>query len=324
MHFDDRTTMADLVPEDDGLILGIDGGGTKTVALLAKRNTPDVILGEGVSGPSNQRAVGPRMAMNHLDLAVQAAFDQAGVERHTVEAACLGLAGADRQSDRSVVEDWAQGTRLAFKVQVVNDAMPLLHVGNAPGYGIALIAGTGSLAWGCNAQNRIARSGGWGYLFGDEGSAYALGRSILLAVTWSYDGRGPDTCLVNEVAQALKIESAAEIITAVYSNEIPRAVIAGLAPLVFDAADRMDIVSCDILNGAAVELAAMVVSLARRLDLVDGVVLSLTGSVLLQQAKFRTMVLDAVASRGIRVGSAVLVEVAARGALKMASALAVR
>ena len=159
-------------------------------------------------------------------------------------------------------------------------------------------------------------------MFGDEGSAYALGRSILQAVTWSYDGRGPDTCLLNEVTQALKIESAAEIITAVYSNEIPRAVIAGLAPLVFDAADRMDIVSCDILNGAAVELAAMVVSVARRLDLVEGVALSLTGSVLLQQAKFRTMVLDAIASRGVRVSSAVLVEAAARGALKMASALA--
>ena len=79
--------MPALVPEDDGLILGIDGGGTKTVALLAKRNTPDVILGEGISGPSNQRAVGPRMAMNHLDLAVQAAFDAAGLERQTVEAA---------------------------------------------------------------------------------------------------------------------------------------------------------------------------------------------------------------------------------------------
>jgi hypothetical protein len=86
----------------------------------------------------------------------------------------------------------------------------------------------------------------------------------------------------------------------------------------------MDIVSCDILNGAAVELAAMVVSVARRLNIVDGVALSLTGSVLLQQVKFRTMVLDAVASRGVRVSSAVLVEAAARGALKMASALAVR
>ncbi len=314
--------MSTFIPQDDRLILGIDGGGTKTVAFLAKMNSPEVIMGQGSTGPSNQRAVGPRIAMNNLDLAVQEAFNDAMRDRQTVAAACLGLAGADRQSDRSVVEDWAQGARLAYKVQVVNDAMPLLHAGSADGYGIALIAGTGSLAWGRNAQNQIARSGGWGYLFGDEGSAYALGRAILQAVTWSSDGRGPATCLQEDVIQALKVTSAAEIVTAVYSHEVPRSVIAGLAPLVFDAADRLDIVSCDILNGAAIELAAMVIAVARRLNLLENVAVSLTGAVLLQQAKFRNMVLDAIASRGVSLGTTTVVTEAVRGAVKMAQTLA--
>lgn len=311
-----------LLTSEDELILGLDGGGTKTVALLASLREPGVILGQGTSGPSNQRAAGPRIAMNNLDLAVQDAFDSAGMERRTVAAACLGLAGADRASDRSVVETWTQEARLAFRVQIVNDAVPLLYAGDSEGEGIALIAGTGSLAWGLNKRGQTARSGGWGFLFGDEGSAFALGRAILQAVTWSSDGRGPATCLAEEVNQALQITSSAEIITAVYSHEVPRAVIAGLAPLVFDAADRMDVVSCDILNGAAVELAAMVVAVARRLQLTESLALSLTGALMLNQAKFRHMVLDAVASRGVRLATTTVVHEPARGAIRMAQNLA--
>jgi N-acetylglucosamine kinase-like BadF-type ATPase len=308
--------------QESRLILGIDGGGTKTIAFLATMDSPDTIIGQGTAGPSNQRAVGPRMAMNNLDLAVQAAFENAGIDRQTVLAACLGLAGADRSSDRGVVEVWSQEARLAKKVQVVNDAMPLLCVGSGDGVGIALIAGTGSMAWGRDAQGHTARSGGWGYLFGDEGSAFAIGRAILQAVSCSSDGRGPSTCLSEEVLQQLQIKTPSEIVTAVYSHEIPRSVISELSPLAFNAADRLDVVACDILNGAATELAAMVIAVARRLNLVEQLSLSLTGSVLLKQPKFREMVLDAVASQGVRTGPVTVIAEAARGAVMMAQKLA--
>jgi N-acetylglucosamine kinase-like BadF-type ATPase len=310
--------------QDDRLILGIDGGGTKTIASLARVQSPADILGQGYAGPSNQRAVGPRIAMGNLDSAVQAAFESAKLERSTVEAACLGLAGADRPSDRTVVEDWAQEARLAQRLRVVNDAIPLLYAGSGNGFGIALIAGTGSLAWGRNSQYQVARSGGWGYLFGDEGSAYALGRAILQAVTWSSDGRGPATCLLQDVQKTLQISSPAEIVTAVYSHEVPRAVIASLAPLVFDAADRQDVVSCDILNSAATELAAMVVAVTRRLNLQTDVSLFLTGALMLQQPKFRDMVLDGVASRGLQLGETTVVAEAVRGSVRMAHLLALQ
>ena len=309
--------------QDSRLILGIDGGGTKTTAFLAKVNAPDAIIGQGTAGPSNQRAVGPRIAMNNLDLAVQAAFENAGLDRQTVEAACLGLAGADRPSDRGVVEVWSQEARLAEKVQVVNDAMPLLCAGSSDGTGIALIAGTGSLAWGRNAQGQTARSGGWGYLFGDEGSAFAIGRAILQAVTWSSDGRGPSTCLSEEVLQHLQIQSASELVTAVYSHEIPRSVISELAPLAFDAANRLDVVACDILNNAATDLASMVVAVARRLSLADQPSLSLTGAILQKQPRFREMVVDGILSRGVRLHATTVIHEAARGAVKMAQMLAI-
>jgi N-acetylglucosamine kinase-like BadF-type ATPase len=314
--------MSTFSTHDTRLILGIDGGGTKTTAFLATVDSPDTVVGQGTAGPSNQRAVGPRIAMNNLDLAVEAAFENAGLERQTVAAACLGLAGADRPSDRGVVEVWSQEARLAEKVQVVNDAMPLLCVGSSDGIGIALIAGTGSLAWGRNGQGQIARSGGWGYLFGDEGSAFAIGRAILQAVTWSSDGRGPSTCLSEEVLQHLQIQSAGELVTAVYSHEIPRSVISELSPLAFDAARQLDIVACDILNNAATDLAAMVVAVARRLSLTDTLSLSLTGAILLKQARFREMVVDGIASRGVRIQTTSVIAEAARGAVRMAQGLA--
>ena len=89
------------LPHSRDLIIGIDGGGTKTVAWLA--STPDnwqealpVVLGRGAAGPANQRAVGPAIARSNLDAAIEAAFLDAGLPRMTVAAACLGLAGADR------------------------------------------------------------------------------------------------------------------------------------------------------------------------------------------------------------------------------------
>jgi N-acetylglucosamine kinase-like BadF-type ATPase len=108
----------------------------------------------------------------------------------------------------------------------------------------------------------------------------------------------------------------------VYSHEIPRSVISELSPLAFNAADRLDVVACDILNGAATELAAMVIAVARRLNLVEQLSLSLTGSVLLKQPKFREMVLDAVASQGVRTGPVTVIAEAARGAVMMAQKLA--
>jgi N-acetylglucosamine kinase-like BadF-type ATPase len=309
-------------PVTDSLILGIDGGGTKTTVWLTRTESPDDILGRGYAGPSNQRAVGPFIAMNNLDDAVQEAFDNAGIERQTVEAACLGLAGADRDSDRSVVETWARETRLAHNVSVVNDAMPLLHAGGADGCGVALIAGTGSLAWGRNAQDQTARSGGWGYLLGDEGSAFAIGRAVLQAATQFADGRGPATCLLEDVCRTLEISSAAEIVTAVYSHEIPRSVMARLAPLAFDAAERLDTVACDLVTDAARDLSAMVLAVAKRLSLQEQLSLSMTGAVLLQQVKFRNMVVDAIAAKGIRVANTTVVADAVEGAVRMAQTLA--
>lgn len=308
-------------------ILGIDGGGTKTVAWLAAHvagstQRDPIIVGKGFSGPSNQRAVGPVEATRNLDAAIDAAFMDAGLPRATVAAACLGLAGADRNSDRNVIIEWAQFSRLADRFEVVNDAVPLLHANGGDGCGVALIAGTGSLAWGRNSHGEIARSGGWGYLFSDEGSAFSIGRSVLQVVSRAVDGRGPQTCLVADVLASLQLSAPQEIISAVYSQEVPRAVVAGLGALAFTAASKGDVVAVDIAHQAATELAAMAVATARRLELGSSLFLAMTGAVLIKNPAFRQEVIAEIEAAGLRIDETAVVENAVAGAVNMANRLA--
>jgi len=319
--------MSNLASSQTAYILGIDGGGTKTVAWLAAKvdGSPQrdpIIVGKGVSGPSNQRAIGPVEATHNLDAAIDAAFMDAGLPRATVASACLGLAGADRNSDRSVIIEWAQFSRLADRFEVVNDAVPLLHANGGDGCGVALIAGTGSLAWGRNSRGEIARSGGWGYLFSDEGSAFSIGRSVLQAVSRAVDGRGLQTCLVADVLASLQLSSPQEIVNAVYSQEVPRAVVAGLAALAFAAAGRGDAVAVDIVRHAATELAAMAVVTARRLELDSSLFLAMTGAVLIQNPAFRREVIAEIEAAGLQIAEAAVVENAVAGAVNMANRLA--
>lgn len=302
------------------IILGVDGGGTKTIAWLATNDNGSV-LGRGVAGPSNQRAVGPRLAMSHLDEALQLAFNDARIDRITVAAACFGMAGADRESDRSVVLQWAQEARVADHVRIVNDAVPLLYAADGDGAGIALIAGTGSLAWGCQRDGRIGRSGGWGYLLGDEGSAYAIGLAALQAVTRQADGRGVSTRLTEAVLSHLSLSQTSDIVAAVYGSEIPRAVIAGLATLVFLQSELSDEVAGDIVRFQATELASMVAAVARKLDFGSTFPLAMTGSVLLNQQAYRNEIRRSLDLMGHTVSRCVLVEHAVEGALRIAQQL---
>jgi len=156
------------------LILGIDGGGTKTVAWLAACRESDepVVLGRGTAGPSNPQAVEPPVAFENLGRAIDEAFDDAELEPGTVDAAVLAVAGSGRAEQQRAIEQWAEHRALARRVRVVHDALPVLAAGSPEGWGVALIAGTGSLAYGClcdgrSSEGHSARAGGWGYLFGD-------------------------------------------------------------------------------------------------------------------------------------------------------------
>jgi N-acetylglucosamine kinase-like BadF-type ATPase len=129
------------------------------------------------------------------------------------------------------------------------------------------VAGTGSIAYGRDANGRAARAGGWGYLLGDEGGGFWLGRAALAAVVRQYDGRGPATLLTQLVLQHMKLSTPAALIYEVYERDIYRHVIAGLAPLVQRAAELGDAVAADMMARAGAELCSAATSVVTRLGM---------------------------------------------------------
>src|SRR5205823_15045021 len=129
-----------------------------------------IVLGRGQAGSGNPRAAGFDAAQTNIASAIDAAFADAKLPLTTAAAACFGLAGAGREIEQQRIASWAEKHGIAQNVRVTGDAEPILAAASPENCGVALICGTGSLAWGRNRAGVIARAGGWGYLLGDEGS----------------------------------------------------------------------------------------------------------------------------------------------------------
>ncbi|MDP6442163.1 MAG: BadF/BadG/BcrA/BcrD ATPase family protein [Pirellulaceae bacterium] len=304
------------------LVIGVDGGGSSTECWLAELAADALSepLGRGIAGPSNVRVVGQSAALQNLADAVERAFQSAGATQQTVRCACLALAGSDRASDQTVVEQWAQDFSLAERVAVVHDALPILYAGCPDGQGVALIAGTGSLAFGRNAAGVSYRCGGWGPLFGDEGSAYAIALAGLRAAARCADGRGPHTQLEEDFLKRLGVEQPSELIEAIYRTEMDRPAIANCAATVFSALSGGDEVAREIIAAAAAELAEMASVLVERLGL-PTVHLAFGGGLFTAHDQYASAVVQSL-DDSIPIASATTVSDPARGAVQIARSFA--
>jgi N-acetylmuramic acid 6-phosphate etherase len=312
-----RVVAADRPARTD-LVLGVDGGGTNTVALLARRDTGEVI-GRGVAGASNIQAVGVETGLRALDECVDRAFLAANLSRTTVASACLGLAGIDRQEGLDVIHGWAARAALARTVTVSNDATLLLSAGTPEGWGLAVIAGTGSIAFVRTPDGAIGRCGGWGYILGDEGSAYQVTVAGLRAACRAVDRCGPPTVLVERFVRRMSLKEPPDLIPAVYRGPWDRAAIAGMAPLVLDAAAAGDAVARGIVEREAAELAKTACGAAANGGLpARGLPVALAGGLLLGSETFRAAFLAGLRAGGFEPGPIQHVADPAAGAVLLA------
>jgi N-acetylglucosamine kinase-like BadF-type ATPase len=310
-------------PQPDDLVLGVDGGGTHTLAWLAARTGPTIApLGRGAGGPGNPRAAGFETAQSSIAAAITAAFSDAGLPPVRVAAACLGLSGAGRAEEQRQMSEWAQQAGIAARVRVTHDAETILAAADADGGGIALIAGTGSFAWGRDAAGGMDRAGGWGYLLGDEGSAYWIALRALRAAVRAADGRGQPTQLLPALLAALRLNAPEQLVAAVYGEATTREHLAKLAPLVFELTST-DGAAAEILAAAAAELAAMTAALARKLGLEAGTyTLAAAGSVLVHQPVLRERLIQCLRQSGAEPRTLEVVAAPVAGAVRLARRLA--
>ncbi|MEX2142273.1 MAG: BadF/BadG/BcrA/BcrD ATPase family protein [Pirellulales bacterium] len=310
--------MPQTASKNSELVLGVDGGGTKTIAGLAAKDDADELLGRGTAGPSNPRAVGFEKAQANIDAAIDAAFAAAQLPRTAVAAACLALAGAGRPAEQEKMVSWASNRRIAEKVRVTTDAEPILAAASAENSGVALICGTGSLAWGRNKAGAVARAGGWGYLLGDEGGAYWLSLSGLRAALRAHDGRDRTTALLPGFLERLHLAEPRDLVDWVHDAATTPSQIASLAPTVFDLA-ATDEVAANIIDTGAMSLADIIAAVAQRLGFSPvSYPLALAGSVLLNQPTYRDQALAYLADRNLHPATVTIIEEPVRGAVAIA------
>ena len=247
------------------VVIGIDAGGTKTVCRLA--DSKGRFLGEARGPGANLQNAG--------ELHVEGVLHQLIAEVTPAAsdwpaAVCLGMAGVDRAGDAAVVRNILLRIVPRSRVVVVNDALVALEAGVPGGPGVVLIAGTGSIAYGRNLDGWAARAGGWGYLLGDEGSGFWLGRQALQAVVRSADGRGPHTLLTARVLSHFGIARTQDLVREIYNGSFEPATVAAIASQVEGAASEGDEIALHLIDTGARELGLAALAVCSQLRLTRG------------------------------------------------------
>jgi len=248
---------------------GVDGGGTRTRALLV--DADGAFVGYGASGASNPKAVGLEGAAFSVCEALERAFRDLPTPPQDLHL-FIGLAGVRTEPDRSAVMDALRGPMAEIGISGATlhlghdlDVAHAAALGGEPG--VVLVVGTGSAALGRDAKGRTRQAGGWGWFIDDPGSGYWLGYQAMRAAARSCDGRGPMTILEERVRSFLRIQTLHEMPNIIYNPHFSRERVAELAPVVFEVADAGDACANRILKKGFDELVLMVATVSRELEM---------------------------------------------------------
>ncbi len=235
---------------------GVDGGGTRTSVIC--RTAEGVLIGQKTFGPFNLNGIGKDAFCLLLDQIIEY-LKSLG----TCLGVCIGASGVDNSLLQDIAKD--AFSKAGIKLRLLSD-YEIAHAGAFGGEeGIIAISGTGSVCYGRTRDGRCARSGGWGHLIGDGGSAYGLGRDALCAVARDIDGCSEHTVLTSMLSERKGLVDQNTIISYVYSND--KRAVSSLSPIVEEACSAGDPVAMRILEDNAKDLVSDVLAVSDRLAL---------------------------------------------------------
>lgn len=247
------------------VILGIDGGGTKTRCVAV--NEEGEVLATTTVGSTNVNAVDHATVRERLAEAVVTVLSQASAEPQEVAAIGLGMSGVGRPEDVRRVRQWVAEMLPRAYAYVDHDAAAALASGTGGDlYGVVIISGTGMIVFGVDGQGRRRRAGGWGPILGDPGGGFSIGAAILQSITAATDGCGPPTALTARVLAHLRLKEVNDLIAWTY-NQSGWAHVAALAHLAEACAAERDEVAFHILAWAADNLALRAETVIRGLGM---------------------------------------------------------
>lgn len=257
------------------LLLGVDGGATKTAAALFDLATHKAY--RAYAGASNPHAVGFEAAASSIIKSIEQVLQRAETPAEDVSVAVLGIASVDTDADRQRIEQ-AVKLKLSLKpLYVINDVVSAWAAGTLGEPGIALISGTGSNCFGVDITGRTWRAGGWGHILGDEGSGYWIGLQAMRVAVAFRDGRGEWSEIVPRVLSRYGFDVIEDLHSFVYEN-FDKADIAALTPDVVEAAKMGDKLATKILHRAGVDLARHVKAVVGKLSISGSFPVVIVGS----------------------------------------------
>ncbi len=291
-------------PGTIGAVVGLDIGGSKTRGIKWLDGTA---VADTSGGSANVQNVSRAQARTNLE----GVF--ATLQGESVARVVVGSGGIDTAEDANALKELIQPLAPDAAVSVVHDTRLLLAAAGCSA-GIAVIAGTGSAAWGTNGEDE-ARAGGWGYLLGDEGSGYWFGRE---AVRYSLErmnsGLRPDG-LTEALVKSCGL-AGPEGLIALFHGDAGREFWASKSPIVFECAASGHTASLDMILQAGADLASLAAKCAEQLDIEGPIVLG--GGLGMNQPTLQTAMRIALATRGLHTLQ-VLTQDPVFGALHLAS-----
>ena len=272
-------------------VLCIDGGGTKTVCVLATLDGK--VIGRGSGGTTNPNLVSAPEINETLQKAIQEAIQN--LPELQIEAVCGGIAGVGASEEKRVEVSNVIGQILStppfchalskrfnpsVNIEVVSDVVITLVAGVGKRHGIVAISGTGSVVYGETVKGQRIKVGGWGYLL-DEGSGYAIGRKAIKEILRAYDANGKTTLLAQKVLNVWNLSSMQDVVDYIYQKTTKPTDIANLAKIVNSAASAGDESAKDILRKTAKDLYFNIAAAIKQIDFgKEGATLVLSGGVL--------------------------------------------
>lgn len=245
---------------------GWDGGGSKTEVSIINQNGD--IIAEATFGALNSNGTTIEIINETVENAI-AFMKSVMTDLNNCKALVIGLAGISNKNTATTVENSIRNFGYNGNLNLMGDHEIAL-AGAIKKQGAILIAGTGSICLCRNETGEIFRCGGYGHLIDDEGSGYAIGRDIVKAIAYAFDGRGDETILKDLVFNYLKIRNLPDLITWLYSETTSKKDIASLAPLLIDALNKDDTLAINIAQKAAKELAFLLISAFKKSNITTG------------------------------------------------------
>lgn len=258
----DVTSTAEPKSSQPKTIIGLDIGGSKTRGILWRNGE---VIADQQTGSANVQNVSVEEATENLRQLFQL-FPEA-----TVDQVFAGSGGIDTEADAEALAALIRPNVPGAPVTVVHDTRLLLAAGHAR-TGVAVIAGTGSAAWGVNDDGDQARAGGWGYLLGDEGSGYWFGRQAVRHSLHRMNLNLAPDGLTEALLKACELDEPGSLIAHFHSGTTRR-YWAALSPLVFDAAAAGHQESLQMIEQAGKDLAALAAQVASQIRVEGPIVL---------------------------------------------------